>query len=453
MDIDQGYIIEALPKLFKEGKTRSQEIIDNPKSFKVNQEIIIGLGSKRVENQLYYGDNLDTIKYLLQKGYKDRIDLIYIDPPFLTMANYKSRIEILNEGKLERIEAIAYNDNWKGGIKEYLEMLFPRIYLMRQLLSEEGSIYVHLDYRIVHYVKIMMDYIFGQDMFINEIIWSYKSGGVSRKSYSKKHDTILMYSKTKNYIFNPQKEKSYNREFKPYGFKGVKEYKDNLGWYTLVNMKDVWPINIVGRTSRERVGYGTQKPQELLERIISTSSRESSIVADFFAGSGTTAIVAEKLGRRFIMADKGSISNLAMVKRIGESKGKTYSIKKIGNTNNCNKLEINQFTREKTNENQYLLKIKLGKYKLDLDEIKLSGKDENIVKHILKEDSLALIDYIGIDCNYNGKVPNITYQDYRKKDYYKINSHIELYLDGRFKNQPIYLKIIDVFGYEYIEIL
>ena len=171
-------------------------------------------------------------------------------------------------------------------------MMSIRLYLMKELLSSKGTLYVHLDYRIVHYVKILMDYIFGEENFINEIIWSYKSGGVTNKYYSRKHDTILMYSKTEDYIFNPQKEKSYNRGFKPYRFKGVKEYEDKIGWYTLVNLKDVWNINIVGRSSGERVGYGTQKPEELLERIISTSSNKDSIVADFFAGSGTTGVVA-----------------------------------------------------------------------------------------------------------------------------------------------------------------
>src|SRR5699024_5476052 len=107
--------------------------------------------------------------------------------------------------------------------------------------------------------------------------------------------------------FNPQLEKSYNRDFKPYRFKGVKEYEDKIGWYTLVNSKDVWHINMVGRTSKERVNYASQKPEKLLEKIILTSSDENSIVADFFAGSGTTGIVANKLNRRWIMADKGEL--------------------------------------------------------------------------------------------------------------------------------------------------
>lgn len=451
---EEGNIIEMLPGILKEGKRKSEEIINNPINLMKYQEIIVNPNNKKVENILYHSDNLESINSLIHDGYRDSIDLIYIDPPFLTMANYKSRIQVLNIDKLEVVEHFAYNDNWKGGMKEYLHMLSLRLYLMKELLSDEGSIYVHLDYRTVHYVKIMMDYIFGEDMFVNEIIWSYKSGGVSKRYHSRKHDSILMYSKTKNYIFNPQKEKSYNRNFKPYRFKGVKEYEDDIGWYTLVNLKDVWQIDIVGRTSSERVGYGTQKPEKLLDRIISTSSREGSIVADFFAGSGTTGVVAEKLGRRFIMADKGNISCLTIMKRMAENKGKTYSVKKLNSKENeINELKVDSFRKEKINKNKYLINIKLGKYNLDLNKVKLNSKDMIIIKNILKKDSLALIDYIGLDLNYDGKSPNIIYQDYRKKDYRKINQEIQLYIDENVIDKPIYLKVIDVFGHEYTRIL
>ncbi len=101
-------------------------------------------------------------------------------------------------------------------------------------------------------------------IFLNEVIWAYKSGGTSNKYYSRKHDNILVYTKTQDYIFNPQKEKSYNRDFKPYRFKNVKEYEDEIGWYTLVNLKDVWNINMLGRTSKERVGYGTAKTRKFI---------------------------------------------------------------------------------------------------------------------------------------------------------------------------------------------
>ena len=119
-------------------------------------------------------------------------------------------------------------------------MLTIRLLMMKDLLAEKGSIWLHLDWHAVHYVKIIMDEIFGEENFINEIIWHYKSGGASKRRFARKHDTLLFYSKSKDYYFLAQKEKSYNRDYKPYRFKGVKEYRDEFGWYTMVNRKDVW---------------------------------------------------------------------------------------------------------------------------------------------------------------------------------------------------------------------
>jgi len=172
------------------------------------------------------------------------------------------------------------------------------------VLKKTGSIYLHCDYRASHYLKMVMDEIFGVENFINEIVWCYKSGGASPKHhFSRKHDVILFYSRSENYIFNPQQEKSYNRDLKPYRFAGVQEYQDEIGWYTMVGMKDYWQIDMVGRTSSERVGYPTQKPAALLERIIKASSKEDDWVLDPFCGCGTTLIAANQLNRRWIGID------------------------------------------------------------------------------------------------------------------------------------------------------
>src|SRR5699024_1519632 len=136
---------------------------------------------------------------------------VYVDPPFFTNLKFYSKAEIFLNGKNHSIEYLNYKDVWNNSLEEFLEMLTIRLMLIWRLLSHRGSIYIHLDYRTVHYVKIIMDYIYGSDNFINEIIWSYKSGGSSKKYYSRKHDNILFYSKSKDYIFNPGKEKSYNR--------------------------------------------------------------------------------------------------------------------------------------------------------------------------------------------------------------------------------------------------
>ena len=250
---------------------------------------------------LVKGDNLELMKRLPAES----LQLVYIDPPFFSGANYRTS---------EKAE--AYSDIWEGGLKEYLEMLAVRFFYIRELLTDEGCLWVHLDWHAVHYVKIMLDEIFGADNFVNEIVWQYKSGGSCKRHFARKHDTLLFYSKSKRYYFNLPKEKSYNRGLKPYKFKGVEEFEDELGWYTMVNMKDVWQIDMVGRTSGERTGYATQKPEALLTRIIESCSRPGDTVADFFGGAGTLAAVAAKTGRSFISCDIGSQALAAQQSRL-----------------------------------------------------------------------------------------------------------------------------------------
>lgn len=261
-------------------------------------------------NMIVLGDNLQFLKTVwenrdpvIENRVKGKISLIYIDPPFATEDKF-----------LNSAGDIAYSDKRSGA--EFLEFIRRRLILAREVMAEDGVICVHLDQKMGHYVKVLMDEIFGKSNFINEIIWLYKSGGAGKRSFSRKHDTILMYGKTKDYRFFPVKEKSYNRDFKPYRFKNIEEFKDEVGWYTLVNARDVWEINMVGRTSGERVDYPTQKPEALLAKIIKATTKEGDLVMDFFAGSGTTMAAAEKLGRRWITCDSGEIAYQEMQKRI-----------------------------------------------------------------------------------------------------------------------------------------
>lgn len=285
---------------------------------------------------LAFADNAAFMKYLLDEcDMRGQVKLVYIDPPFFSKANYEATLRMeLNatdgEAKADsadenggeaqkKIRHHAYKDVWEQGMEEYLRMLCVRLLFIRDLLSDDGTIWVHLDWHSVHYVKVLMDEIFGDQNFINEIIWQYKSGGSSKKHFARKHDNILVYGKTKNYYLKLPKEKSYNRGLKPYRFKGVEEFCDDVGWYTMVNMKDVWNIDMVGRTAKERTGYATQKPEALLERIIESSSCEGDIVADFFCGSGTLGAAASKLGRRWICSDSSAVAMAACVKRFIDS--------------------------------------------------------------------------------------------------------------------------------------
>ncbi len=294
-------LIAQIPQILR----KAQEEYENCKqqAFKT----VYRYGSKGSDNIICEGDNLEFMKFLINTmDMKGKINLIYVDPPFFTKIKYEAVVKM--PASNENISVPAYTDRWEEGEAEYLRMLASRLIAMRELLAKDGCIWVHLDWHISHYVKILLDEIFGYGNFINEIVWTYKSGGSSKRHFSRKHDTLFFYGKSKKYYFKPQKEKSYNRGLKPYKFKGVDEFCDDMGWYTLVNMKDVWNIDMVGRTSAERTGYATQKPEALLCRILESCSKEGDICADFFAGSGTLASVAQKMNRRFITCDGGSLA-------------------------------------------------------------------------------------------------------------------------------------------------
>ncbi|MDD4564335.1 MAG: site-specific DNA-methyltransferase [Eubacteriales bacterium] len=360
------------------------------------------------QNILLQGDNLPFMQYLLeQRDLQGKIKLIYIDPPFFSKTNYGSEIKLRSD-KIKNIPVIkqkAYHDIWNDGMEEYLRTLFIRLLLMKELLTEDGCLWVHLDWHSVHYVKVLLDEIFGEKNFINEIIWNYKSGGVSKNHFARKHDTILFYAKTAKYYFKAQKEMSYNRNYKPYRFKGVAEYKDDLGWYTMVNMKDVWQINMVGRTSAERTGYATQKPEKLIERILESCTREGELCADFFGGSGTLAAAADRMGRRWISCDIGELASINTHKRlISETRnGYIYYAESV-HAENKGSLSVKAGLEQLSVSDKKKLTITLTEYKPDSwNTIPVEEKYLPVIKKIIKEDSLQLVDYWSVDFDYDGE--------------------------------------------------
>lgn len=228
-------------------------------------------------------DNLE----LLKSQPDESVDLIYSDILYGTGRNFGEYQDL--KPKQDVIES------------HYL----PRLVEMKRVLKQNGSIYLQMDTRINHWMRILMDKVFGYDNFQNEIIWHYTSGGASKNKFSSKHDSILFYSKTSNYKFNPQKYRRYID--KSLGYNPNVEYffdKEKQSEYTLNNMTDVWTdIGIISTNAFERVGYPTQKPQGLVERIIKASSNEGDVVADYYLGSGTTAEVCKELNRNFIGCD------------------------------------------------------------------------------------------------------------------------------------------------------
>src|SRR5574344_1318397 len=281
------------------------------------------------------GDNLILMQDLINEGVE--VDLIYVDPPYGIKIDEKVGMpswNSLNEPK-NRVDDISnVGLLCSKGECNYLRWLYPRLVLMRKRLSEKGSIYLHIDWHLGHYVKILLDDVFGKENFRNEIIWKYYMGGKGQKDFAKKHDTLFLYAKNKSdYIFNKFTIKRYYDfipSLKDESVNGDKAGKDNIGYYGFVACPDVWSIKSVFNMGGEYTGYATQKPEALLERIIKASSNEDSVVADFFGGSGITAAVAERLKRRWIITDIGKPSVLVMRKRLIDQEVKPFLYQSIG---------------------------------------------------------------------------------------------------------------------------
>jgi len=310
-------------------------------------------------NKLIWGDNKYVMSALLEK-YAGKIDLIYIDPPFATGANFSITVEIGDKEievtkEASAIEELAYRDTWGNGLDSFLQMMYDRLILMRELLRETGFICIHLDYRVDSYIRIILDEIFGTENFRNHIIWHYPGRErISTSKFQSKHDSIFIYGKTNNARMNPI-TKSWTREDRIKALRrkihkdedgrewfwetrgqasGIESYKRYLDDYVEKGgaLNDVWSdIQFLRGNHPERVGYDTQKPELLLERFIDALSNEGDLIADFFCGSGTTAAVAEKLERRWITSDIGRYAIHSARKRFLEIEGcRPFEISNIG---------------------------------------------------------------------------------------------------------------------------
>jgi adenine-specific DNA-methyltransferase len=417
-------LVERLPKIVSDGKKEAEQILDRISSgvqltlqtneFVMPAKEIVWLFKGKVKeetrqswyNRLIYGDNLLVMQTLLSgdksQGFssmRGKVNLIYIDPPFDSKADYRTKI-ILPKGEIEQkpnvIEQFAYSDTWKEGTVSYLKMILPRLVLMKELLTYTGSIFVHIDWHVGHYVKIILDDIFGKENFMNEIVWKRKGGSSgSVNKFENCTDIIYWYVKSEDYIFEPvydltsdhtkeyiKKRFIYTDEFtgkkfmksplvKPhepnpntmYEYKGHKP--PAFGWsitkakmeqwdkegrlffpkdktqrisrkifldeYKGQPLTNLWTdVYVINPMAKERLNYGTQKPEALLQRIIETTSAPGDIIADFFAGSGTTGAVAEKNGRRWIMSDIGKPACMIMRKRMIDQDANPFLYQSVG---------------------------------------------------------------------------------------------------------------------------
>jgi len=267
-------------------------------------------------NRLIWGDKKYVLPSLLPE-FAGKVDLIYIDPPFASGSDFSFQAKVGDDEFTKEASAIeqkAYRDTWGNGFDSYVNWFYITATLLHELLSETGSLYVHIDWHVNGFVRLVLDEVFGRKNLVNEIIWLYKTGGMSKRWFGRKHDTLLFYSKLDNYAFNQLKEKSYLSH--KYGFSNIEIHKDEHGYFTMAGMRDVWDIPALRGNQPESVDYPTQKPEALLERIIRASSNEGDLVLDCFCGSGTTPAVAEKLNRRWIACDLGRFAIHTTRKRL-----------------------------------------------------------------------------------------------------------------------------------------
>jgi adenine specific DNA methylase Mod len=383
-------LIEELPRIVSEGRREAAQILERLSSgtqigLQTNELVlpskdISGLfkgsapqipnafnmagGNSGWMNRLIYGDNLLAMQALLagdaQTGLpslRGKVDLIYIDPPFDSKADYRTPISLPFAELSQRptvIEQFAYADTWEDGTISYLKMMFPRLLLMKELLKDHGALYVHIDWHVGHYLKVLLDELFGKENFRNEIVWYYPGREkVSDAKFQSKHDVILFYAVNKHTKINPI-TKTWDKEERIKMLRrkihvdedgrewfwetrgqanGIEPYRRYLDDYVDKGgaLNDVWDdIQFLRGNHPERTHYATQKPEALLERIIKASSNEGDLVCDFFGGSGTTAAVAERLGRRWITCDIGKPASLVMRKRFIDQEVKPFLYQSIG---------------------------------------------------------------------------------------------------------------------------
>jgi DNA modification methylase len=265
----------------------------------------IGYPDAIPEDHLYLGDNLRIMAALLP-AYENRLDLIYADPPFFTNKRYLARIGRGEDSRhpQEWQMTEGYGDHWEN-LDTYLDFLYQRLALMYRLLAPQGTLYLHLDWHVDAYARLLLDELFGRERLLNEIIWTYHGPSPIRRAFNRKHDAILVYTKGEDYTFNAEAVRE------PYNPSTVKTFASSskAGFGKVPNLErgkvpeDWWYFPVVARLHSERTGYPTQKPEAMLERILLASSNPGNLVADFFCGSGTFPLVAARHGRRFLAGD------------------------------------------------------------------------------------------------------------------------------------------------------
>ena len=448
-------------------------------------------------NLLIWGDNRSVMSSLI-KNFAGKTNLIYIDPPFATGGDFNLKIQIgeaLTSKTSTYLSKKAYSDNWREGLDAYLNFMYERLILMRELLADKGSIYVHLDWHVGHYLKIMMDEIFGADNFQNEIIWAYPAASVkTRNFFIRSYDIILFYTKTQDYVFNddPNIYMEYSNRVKNalkkdekgiYYYRGGSHNGKKLSRKVYITHdgifpRDVWnDIPYIRANTMEYQGFSTQKPELLLKRIILASSNENDLIADFFCGTGTTLAVAEKLKRRWIGCDSAKQAIYMARKRmldIYNSNDITNRKEKYRNNYRCFKiLHLSGTEKEIDVPEEFLmndiknlknirntefptfeinLNIQGNKAKIELKNyfipyLNLLAKN---VKEQVKKWS-DWIDYWSVDFDFKQNIFKTSWVSYRTPKKRKLKLSTPYYEYEELGAFIVCVKVIDIFGMETIQ--
>jgi len=442
------------------------------------------------KNLLICGENQQAMRLLL-KDFSGKVNLIYIDPPFATGGNFTYKIYIGANNFNESTK--AYSDTWKEGLETYLSFLYSRLILMKQLLSSNGSIFVHLDWHVSHYVKIILDEIFGSENFRNEIIWSYPAASVqTRKFFIRSYDVILFYTKSEDYVFNddPNIYMEYSNRVKNalkrddkgiFYYRGGSHNGKKLSQKVYVKEdgifpRDVWnDIPYIRANTTEYQGFSTQKPERLMKRIIISSSNKNDLFADFFCGTGTSLIVAEKLGRRWIGCDIANhaihitkkrlldISNSNDLFSWKKNYDKSYQPFEVINLNKESRRYIipENFVREDVDDISNTKEAPSFDVDLNINnkEVYIELKDYNLPyinlisnKITDKVDSFYdLIDFWAIDFNHNNNFFNNDWYSFKTPRRRVIKLVSSPYNYKKSNQYRIQVKVINIFGQESIQ--
>ncbi|MFX1570129.1 MAG: site-specific DNA-methyltransferase [Promethearchaeota archaeon] len=478
------------------GKLEIEDIISKPYETKPFHVLdiypSIGMDSKpdeKWQNLLIWGDNKTVMKSLITK-FKSKISLIYIDPPFGTGGNFNLKVQIGENGNF--IDEIAYNDKWNEGLNSYLDFMRERLILMKLLLADSGVIFIHLDWHISHYIKVIMDEIFGYENFRNEIIWAYPAASVkTRRFFIRSYDTILFYSKTDDYVFrdDPRIYQEFSDRVKNalkkddkgvFYYRGGSHNGKKLSRKVYVETEGIFPRDVwsdipyIRANTSEYQGFSTQKPERLLKRIILASTNSNDLVADFFCGSGTTLTVAEKLGRRWIGCDSNKhaihivrkrILNLDKSNDIIDWKKKynktpqSFKILGIEKMDKLDTISYNLLKKEvqdqkgyKINESPNLhVKIHKQNNRINVELIDYQLPFIDLISEKVKGDIKSFsdwIDYWAVDYYPQNNIFKAKWFSFRTPKDRKLALKSKYYHYDKPGNYNILIKVIDIFGIE-----